>query len=101
MKMFITYDLEQAAGPASESQKSKLARAAKPISIPGKFTRWEVGEFENASGAMSYGVRVHYVDSEVGAVSGFELIEVPANAQNVNVHAELPREYQAALSSAA
>lgn len=101
MNMYVTYDLQQTAG-GSEAKNSKISRAAKAFTVPGAFTRWETGEFETHSGAKSYGVRVHYIDTEQGAVSGFELIEVPAHAQNVNVHAEkLPHEYQAALSSAA
>jgi hypothetical protein len=98
MRMYVTYDLPQTVTPESKSEP--LIRGAKEINLAGALIKWEVGEFENASGAKSYGVRLEYTDPVIGPAS--ELVEVPANAKNVQVHPEfLPAEYHPALKTAA
>ena len=96
--MYVTYDLPQTV--TTEPKSESLVRGAREISLPGVLIKWEVGEFENASGAKSYGVRLEYTDPVIGPAS--ELVEVPAHAKNVHVHPQfLPAEYHSALKTAA
>lgn len=97
--MYVTYDLPQTV-VTTKPNAEPLIRGAKEVTLPGALIKWEVGEFENASGAKSYGVRLEYTDPVIGPAS--ELVEVPANAENVQIHQQaLPAEYHSALKTAA
>lgn len=97
--MYVTYDLPQET--ATGDAKSELVvRGAKEFQLPAPPIRWTVGQFDNASGAKSYGVRLEYFDPVKGLTSG--LVEVPVTATNVQVHLRaLPSEYRKALGEAA
>ena len=86
--MFVTYEMSQDVGG------SVVLKGAKEAEVAGTLVRFEVGEFENASGRKTYGVRIH-------ASAGSELVELPANARNVAVHERLPEEFRDALKNAA
>lgn len=97
--MYITYDLPQTEG-VTQPETGLIARGAREIQLSGPLHHWLVGEFDNASGVKSYGVRLEYVDPERGLAT--ELIEVPSTAKNVQVHQDhLPSEYRSGLESAA
>jgi hypothetical protein len=96
--MYLTYDMSQTTSDPTEKQP--VLKGAKEFSVPGKMIDWEVGEFETESGANAYGVKVNYMDQE-GQFSSL-VIEAPASAKNVLVHTDhIPKEYRAALDSAA
>ncbi len=97
--MFITYDLPQK--PADASSSAATIPGAKEVKIPGQVVRWKVGEFHHPSGKHIYGVQIAF--SEISEEDlEHELVELPENAQNVQVYLEkLPQKYEAALKRAA
>ena len=98
--VYVTYDLQESGFTPREPV---IYRGAKETGIDGDVVRWEVGEFKRAWGRDVYAVRILYRPRGMwaGALKE-ELVEVPADAQNVQVHqASLPPEYQAGLKSAA
>jgi hypothetical protein len=98
--MYITYELLQTGGSPDKSN-ALLARGAKGFSIPGSLVEWRVGEFEiGTTGKKVYAARITFVD--VAGSTHEKLVEVPANAQNVNLHSgEPPPEYQNSLENVA
>jgi hypothetical protein len=97
--MFITYDLPQI--QTGQSSPSNIVPGAKEIKIDGHMVRWKVGEFHHASGKHIYGAQILFTKSGE-SIPSEELIELPENAQNVQVHQGLlPEKYQSALKSAA
>lgn len=93
--VYVTYDLPQGTESAS------VARGAKRISVEGRVVRSQVGEFKMASGQKVPGVRLSIVNDEEENLEK-HLVEIPANAQNVQVHLDtIPDRYRSALDSAA
>jgi hypothetical protein len=62
--------------------------------------RWKVGEFHHASGKHVYGVQVSTASPDEENVE-HHLVELPENAQNVQVTNSLPEQYKNALGNAA
>jgi hypothetical protein len=94
LAVYITYELPQDTAPEPQML------GAKEVTLPGPLTHWAVGEFENASGTKSYGVRLAYIDPARGPAT--QLVEVPGTARNVQVHLRsIPSEYAPALKAAA
>jgi len=89
MILYITFDLRNAG-----------QRGARELLLPGPLLGWDVGEFPNASGVKHHGVRVRYHDPRTG-YEQIQLVEIPPNAGNIRVRDRIPREYKAALDSAA
>jgi hypothetical protein len=99
-KVYITYDLEES-GPAKPEEVYHGAHEA-PIEAQ-KVVSWSVGEFKRGWGRDVYGVLISYIPSELSPqLTRQEIFEVPANAQNVQVHlGEVPDDYLRGLQSAA
>lgn len=96
--MFITYDLPQV--PTDKATQATTLRGAKELKTDGQLVRWKVGEFHHASGKHIYGVQVATASTEEENVQ-HHLIELPENAQNVQVTNILPEQYKDALGNAA
>ena len=120
MTIYVTYDLLQNLSTAGIKPHPTLIRGAKKLFIPGALCHWEIGEFESSSGKKVYGVRIrlskkrvknhpedpslpeHLQSATQTSEEKTEIIEVPANAQNVQVYqVNLPAEYRLALNEAA
>ena len=123
--LYVTFDLPQQSKAINEEEKSprqKLAviHGARKLSIPGRLMKWEIGEHESSSGKKVYGVKVAYTgerSSEHPEDPGLpqhlqsatqtseertEIIEVPAHAENVQIHVdEIPELYRPSLQEAA
>lgn len=96
--MFITYDLPQV--PIDKATKATTLRGAKEVKFDGQLVRWHAGEFHHSSGKHIYGVQIATATVSEENVE-HHLIELPENAQNVQVTDKLPEEYQDALKNAA
>jgi hypothetical protein len=93
--IYVTYDLPQASAEAAR------VPGAKKVTIEGRVVRHEVGEFRTPAGTIVPGVRLVVVNEDEEDLEK-RLVQVPANAQNVQVHLDqLPAAYQGALDSAA
>jgi hypothetical protein len=93
--VYVTYDLPQDAGdPGGVPQ-------ARSMTLQGHLVRYEIGEFKSQSGKMVTGVHVTVILEDEEDVEK-ELIEIPANARNVQVHVDrLPERYREHLKQAA
>ena len=96
--MFITYDLPQV--PIDKATQATTLRGAKELKADGQLVRWKVGEFHHASGKHVYGVQIATATTDEDDVE-HHLVELPENAQNVQVADKLPEQYQEALKNAA
>jgi hypothetical protein len=108
-KVFVTYDLEE----SGRIEPHETYRGAHELPVEAETVlKWEVGEFKRAWGRDVYGVRIVFrptrnaflrlIPLSSGKEISEEVVEIPANAQNVNVHVgQVPREYRNGLSSAA
>jgi hypothetical protein len=99
-KVYVTYDLEES-GPV---QPYEVYHGAHEVPIDAQdVLSWSVGEFKRGWGRDVYGVRISFIPSGIGPrLPRQELFEVPANAQNVQVHlGEVPDDYMKGLQSAA
>lgn len=99
-KVYVTYDLEES-GPAKPHEVYHGAHET-PFDAQ-EVLSWSVGEFKRGWGRDVYGVLISYIPFGPGALlTRQELFEVPANAQNVQVHlGEVPDNYLKGLQSAA
>lgn len=94
-EIYVTYDL-----PLAEADDT-LAPGARRVTIEGRIVRYEVGEFRTSTGNIVPAVRLVVVNEDEEDLER-QLIQVPANAQNVQVHLnQLPLVYRGALKSAA
>ena len=117
--MYLTYDLPH----KTRGNGQALYPHVKRVYIPGEVKNWQIGTFEKRSGKKVYGVKIEYEKSREGYVrKGYtatrgttkyqvpparvegskvtfsKIVEIPEDAQNVQLHTgELPQRYQAAL----
>lgn len=75
----VTYDLP------SDTNQGEGVRGAKSLTLEGRVVRSQIGEFKTASGKTVSGVRLSVIYDDEEDLEK-ELIEVPAHAQNVQVH---------------
>jgi len=118
-EMYVTYDLEQKTRGNGHAVYPKVKR----VYVAGDVKHWQAGAFEKRTGKQVHGVKIDYEQSRAGytrqgytakrgdtqyqvqpaqvpesKASFSQIVEVPANAQNVQFHAgKLPQKYQAAL----
>src|SRR5262245_18822598 len=115
-EMHITYDLLQ----ATRGEGRALYPKVKRVYIAGKVKDWHVGAFAKRTGRQTYGVKINYEQSRAGytrqgytatrgttryqvpptrvegSVASFsKIVEVPAEANNVQFHTgKLPEQYR-------
>jgi hypothetical protein len=99
-KVYVTYELEE----SGSLKPHEVYHGAHEVPIDAqKVVSWSVGEFRRAWGRVVYGVRITYVPyGSDPLLASQEIFEVPANAENVQVHhGKVPDDYLKGLQSAA